>query len=71
MARFKLTPVQLFRLNQAAEAICDVAIEINPKATKGDAYFAQIHLSSAARAIGEALAIANPPAAPPASSPEN
>lgn len=68
MAKFKLTPVQQFRLIQAQDTISAVAGEINVNGrAKGDAYFAVIHLSSSARNIGEALAIANPPPAAPAS----
>ena len=62
MAKSKRTPVQAFRLQQAEETIKAVAAEINGGGkAKGDAYFAVIHLSGAARNVGEAMAIAIPP----------
>ena len=65
MAKFKLTPVQQFRLQQAQATLTSVAGELNGDGrAKGDAYFAVIHLSSAARDIGEALTINTPPATP-------
>lgn len=60
MARLKLTPVQAFRLQQAAESIQSVAAEINAgNGAKGDAKFAFICLAQAVRNISEAVEIAN------------
>lgn len=62
MAKFKLTPVQQFRLTQARETIREVAGEINSGVSaKGDAYVAVTILFSIERNISDVMQIANPP----------